>query len=765
MNGPQPTAVTSSQESPSPGTPAYPRDTAVEALCLALAEKLQYLTEGELVRVREACQFACDAHAGQTRRSGEPYITHPIAVASQCAEWKLDAQAIMAALLHDVIEDCAVNKTVLQSRFGSPVAAMVDGLTKLDKLKFSTREENQAESFRKMLFAMGRDVRVILIKLADRMHNMQTLANLSREGQVRIATETLEIYAPIAHRLGLNQTYLDLQDLAFRYLLPWRYTVLSKALQRAHKRNRNLFRTVQSTLERAFHTHGMKVEITGRRKSLYSIYRKMCEKNLSFAHVTDIFGFRIQVPGLLDCYTALGLLHQIYKPIPGRFKDYIAICKSNGYQSLHTTVIGPSGTSIEFQLRTEAMHLVAQSGVASHWMYKKQRGFDPKGQTEWAWLQSLLEVGEAVQDSVEFWEHIKVGLFTDAIYVFTPQGKIHALPRGATVLDFAYAVHSDLGNHAAYGVIDNATVSLSTELRNGNTVHIHRDSSVTPNPSWLEFVHTPKARTKIRQHLKTLHPPELQTLGQRLLLWALRSEGFDNVPGEQGSAASVWDKLLRFSGTRSSTELLAEIGSGRRLAHVIAKRLAKLLVDSGHAPNPSLLSVEPPPTQEEVNSGMVTINGGESTAVRYATCCRPIPGDDILGYLGRGESLTIHICGCNVAQKLQHRNRDRFIPVQWGPKPVRSFETEIIVTVGNGKGVFAKVAACLSAAQADIHRVNMPDASVRGPTRIHFIVGVRDRKQLETVLHRLHNEPCVSSARRGHSQPPPSAEQSDTLTY
>src|SRR5690349_3776853 len=551
---------------------------AAAASFAALTDRLDYLGAEDIDLVRRAYRFADEAHLGQLRNSGEPYITHPIAVAAQCAEWKLDAQALMAALLHDAIEDCGVTKPELIERFGAPVAELVDGLTKLDKLRFNTREENQAESFRKMLLAMARDVRVILVKLADRTHNMRTLDDAPREKWARISRETLEIYAPIAHRLGLNQTYRELQDLSFRHLRPWRYSVLSKAVAKARGRRRDLIQKVQQEVETSFAAAGMSVRIAGREKTLYSIYRKMDEKHLSFAQVTDIYGFRIIVPTVTDCYTAMGLLHQQYKPVPGRFKDHIAIPKINGYQSLHTTLVGPSGVNVEFQLRTEAMHLVAESGVAAHWLYKasvpQEENTERLGTK---WLQSLLDIQNETRDAAEFWDHVKIDLFPDAVYVFTPKSQILALPRGATVVDFAYAIHSDVGDHTVAARINGAQVPLRTELKNGDVVEVVTAPVSTPNPAWLGFVRTGRARSKIRHHLKTLAHAESQQLGEKLLAQALRAEGMEKLPPDDEQYHALWDKLLRFTGNRSRAELLTDLGLGRRIAGIVAKRLMVLL--------------------------------------------------------------------------------------------------------------------------------------------------------------------------------------------
>lgn len=448
---------------------------AAAASFAALIEKLSYLNSEDIEAVRRAYRFADEAHLGQMRGNGEPYITHPIAVAAQCAEWKLDAQALQAALMHDTLEDCGISKPEVIEKFGAQVAELVDGLTKLDKLEFNTREENQAESFRKMLLAMARDVRVILVKLADRSHNMRTMQDMPRSKWARISSETLEIYAPIAHRLGLNQTYRELQDLSFAHLHPWRYATLSRAVQKARSRRRDLIQKVQRDVQASFDQANLEITLSGREKTLYSIYRKMDSKHLSFANVTDMYGFRVIVGDTTACYTALGVLHQLYKPVPGKFKDHIAIPKINGYQSLHTTVVGPAGVNVEFQMRTEAMHLVAESGIAAHWLYKTHEqteldGVQQSAQSESErlsaqWLQSLLDINNENRDAGEFWEHVKLDLFPDAVYVFTPKSEIMAMPRGATVVDFAYAVHTDVGDHTMGAKVNGEQVPLRTELK------------------------------------------------------------------------------------------------------------------------------------------------------------------------------------------------------------------------------------------------------------------------------------------------------------
>ncbi|WP_370873546.1 bifunctional (p)ppGpp synthetase/guanosine-3',5'-bis(diphosphate) 3'-pyrophosphohydrolase [Hydrogenophaga sp.] len=730
---------------------AHPAASAAAASFAGLLAKLDYLSPGDIESIRQAYRFADEAHLGQLRKNGDPYITHPIAVAAQCAEWKLDAQALMSALMHDAIEDCGVTKEELVERFGAPVADLVDGLTKLEKLEFDTREQNQAESFRKMLLAMAKDVRVILIKLADRTHNMRTMGDMPRSKWQRISSETLEIYAPIAHRLGLNFTYRELQDLAFRFLHPWRYEVLSKALNKSRNRRRDLISRVQKEVEVVFAQQGMNVRIMGREKTLYSVYRKMDNKHLSFSQVTDVYGFRIVVPELTDCYTGLGVLHQLYKPLPGKFRDYVAIPKVNGYQSLHTTLIGPFGTNIEFQLRTHAMDVVAESGVAAHWLYKaSEPGSDMSQHLGTQWLQSLLDIQQETHDAGEFWDHIKIDLFPDAVYVFTPKSKIMALPRGATVMDFAYAIHSDVGNHTVSVRINGEQRPLRTELANGDVVEIITAEGAEPNPAWLSFVKTGRARSKIRHHLKTVAQEKSHELGERMLSQALRSEGISTLPAEDGPYQSTWDKLLRFTGSKTRDELLADIGMGKRIASMVGKKLAVLLSEMGLKPDALLISTERYASgrDESASQGVVTLDGSEGLSVQYAPCCKPIPGDRIVGYLGRGEGLVVHAEECPTGKRLLLRDSERFLEVEWADEPVRSFETTVVVTVTNGKGVLARVASSIASAEADITHVDMGDEPAQTATDIRFSVSVRDRQHLADVLRSLKRTPSVIKAQR-----------------
>src|SRR6187431_1934650 len=594
---------------------AAPANDAAAASFAALTVKLDYLDAADIRRVRDAYRFADEAHLGQFRASGEPYITHPIAVAGLCAEWKLDAQAIMAALMHDAMEDCGISKAELIERFGAPTADLVDGLTKLDKLRFSTREESQAESFRKMLLAMTRDVRVILVKLADRLHNMRTMDAVAAAKRTRIAAETLEIYAPIAHRLGLNQTYRELQELSFKHLMPWREAALSKAVLKARGYRRDLVDRIQKDVEKAFANAKLPAQIFGREKTIYSIYAKMREKHLTFAQVSDIFGFRVVVATLSECYVAMGVLHQLYKPVPGRFKDYIAIPKGNGYQSLHTTLVSPLGTAVEFQIRTDPMHAVAEKGIAAHWIYKTHGAASGQAQDAQRlgamWLQSLIDIQDETRDANEFLEHVKIDLFPDAVYVFTPKSKILALPRGATAVDFAYAIHSDVGDHCVAATVNGEPVPLRTELKSGDVVEIVGAPNARPNPAWLNFVATGRARSRIRHYLKNMEQEESRDLGRKMLAQAMRSEGLA-LPGDDSASATVWQHLIRWSGNRTREDLFTDIGLGRKIATIVATRLVRLLAEDGIRPDALALTMGRYAVDDSAPAqSMVLIDGSE----------------------------------------------------------------------------------------------------------------------------------------------------------
>jgi len=716
---------------------------AAAASFAALTHKLDYLDAADIKRVREAYRFADEAHLGQFRASGEPYITHPIAVAGLCAEWKLDAQAVMAALMHDAMEDCGVTKIELIEKFGAPVADLVDGLTKLDKLQFSTREESQAESFRKMLLAMARDVRVILIKLADRLHNMRTMDAMAAAKRTRIAGETLEIYAPIAHRLGLNQTYRELQELSFQHLRPWRQAALSKAVQKARGYRRDIVERIQHDVDKAFVQHKLAVQVFGREKTLFSIYQKMREKHLTFAQVNDIFGFRIVVSTLMECYMALGVLHQLFKPLPGRFKDYIAIPKANGYQSLHTTLVSPLGTAVEFQIRTEQMHAVAEKGIAAHWLYKSGGAQVQEAQRLGAmWLQSLIDIQDETHDANEFLEHVKIDLFPDAVYVFTPKSKILALPRGATPVDFAYAIHTDVGDHTIAAKVNGEPVALRTELRSGDVVEIIGTPGARPNPAWLNFVRTGRARSKIRHYLKNMEQEESQDLGEKMLAQAMRAEGL-HLPSGEPDDATLWLQLTRWSGNKTREDLFTDLGLGRKIATIVAKRLTKLMAEHGTRPDAITLTMGRYADDDAPSQGLVLIDGSEGASVQLAPCCRPIPGDDVVGYLGRGEGLMVHTGECSVGKRLFERDSERWMGVDWAEQPTRTFETAVTLLVNNGKGVLAQVAQAVSEAEADITHIEMGNEPAAETTELQLLLSVRDRLHLADVMRALKRSPAV----------------------
>jgi GTP diphosphokinase / guanosine-3',5'-bis(diphosphate) 3'-diphosphatase len=732
---------------PAPPTPA-------EAASFdALAPKLGYLSKAEVKRVRDAYKFADEAHLGQKRATGEPYITHPIAVAGICAEWRLDAQALMAALMHDVVEDCGVSKTELIEKFDATTADLVDGLTKLDKLQFSTKEESQAESFRKMLLAMARDLRVILIKLADRLHNMRTMGAMAPQKARRIARETFDIYAPIAHRLGLNQTFRELEDLSFQYFHPWRYAALSKAVGKARGNRRDLVSRIEGEIRAAFAKASLRVEVQGREKTVYSIYKKMREKGLmSFAQVSDIFGFRILTEEPLQCYTALGVLHQLYKPQAGRFKDYIATPKDNGYQSLHTTLMGPLATPLEFQLRTEGMNQIAEQGVAAHWIYKsrsKQASALIAQQANARWLQSLIDIQDETRDANEFLEHVKIDLFPDSIYVFTPKSKIMALPKGATPVDFAYAIHSDVGDHCVAAQVNGEAVPLRAELRSGDIVEIITAPGANPNPAWLSFVRTGRARSKIRHYLKDLEQEESRELGEKMLSQAMRVEGLALPSLElDDPAAKIWHELAVWAGSSGTEQLLVDIGAGRKIAAIIAKKLTRLMAERGQRPDALALTLGRF-TETPADRGSVVIDGSEGASVQLASCCRPIPGDEARGYLGRGEGLVVHTCECAVGRRLFQRDSEHWIQVDWADELTRNFEAGITLLLNNGKGVLAQVAQAVAQAEADITHIAMgDDAPLRETAEMNLLIAVRDRLHLADVLRVLKRSPAVQRVGR-----------------
>jgi guanosine-3',5'-bis(diphosphate) 3'-pyrophosphohydrolase len=696
----------------------------------------EYLTPSEMKKVKEAYRFSDEMHLGQIRKSGEPYISHPIAVAEICADWKLDAQAIMAALLHDVMEDQDVRKEELIERFGAPVATLVDGLSKLDRLEFQSQIEAQAENFRKMLLAMARDVRVILVKLADRLHNMRTLEVMAPDKKRRIARETMEVYVPIAHRLGLNNLYRELQDLAFANLYPLRYRTLSKAVKAARGNRRELVSKILESVSDTLAGNGIDAQVQGREKTLFGIYRKMRNKHLSFSQVLDVYGFRIVVGGFANCYVALGTLHALYKPMPGKFKDYIAIPKLNGYQSLHTTLIGPYGTPVEFQIRTEEMHRVAESGVAAHWLYKESdAGLTDLQQRTHAWLQSLLDIQKQTGDSAEFLEHVKVDLFPDSVYVFTPKSTIIALPRGATVLDFAYTIHTDIGDQAIAARVNHEHVPLRTELRNGDIVEIVTAPSSRPTPNWLTFVRTGKARSAIRHHLRTINLTESTELGKRLLAQALSALQLDPVLPD-----ALVERLLNESSARSMDELHADIGVGKRMATLVARHI-RTLVEG----DPST-ALPPIPDGEQAQSKLdpVIITGNEGVSVQLAPCCQPIPGDAIIGQLRRDQGISVHTTDCEVAKRHLSKEPDRWIELAWGRELARRFDCRIKVLIDNEKGALARVAAEIGESDGNITYVTMDDAREHSMQQLRFTIQVEGRVHLARLMRNVRRIPGVA---------------------
>ncbi|MCX7151157.1 MAG: bifunctional (p)ppGpp synthetase/guanosine-3',5'-bis(diphosphate) 3'-pyrophosphohydrolase [Proteobacteria bacterium] len=684
-----------------------------------------YLKPADIGRIEEAYQFSDAAHEGQQRASGEPYISHPLAVAEILADWQLDAQALMAALLHDVVEDTTVSKEEIGTRFGKPVAELVDGVSKLDRIEFQSQADAQAENFRKMLLAMARDVRVILIKLADRLHNMRTLGAVPPAKRRRVARETLEIYAPIANRLGLDALYREMQELAFTHIYPMRYRILAKATKAARGNRREVVKKILEAIRVRLPEANIEAQVSGREKHLYSVYRKMTEKHLSFSQVLDIYGFRVIVKDVASCYLALGALHGLYKPVPGKFKDYIAIPKVNGYQSLHTTLIGPYGTPVEVQIRTAEMHHIAETGVASHWLYKtSDASLSEVQQRTHKWLQSLLDIQNTSGDSAEFLEHIKVDLFPDEVYVFTPKGKILSLPRDATPVDFAYVVHTDIGNRCVAAKINYELVPLRTVLKNGDRVEIITASHAHPNPSWLTYVKTGKARSQIRHFLKTMQLGESTTLGERLLNQALRALG--SALGEV--SVERWDKMLRDSSAKLRSEVLADIGLGKRLPAIVARRLL-------------VLYDHPVPEGGKKNAGSIIIRGTEGMAVQFAACCNPIPGDPIIGFIKKGEGLVIHTHDCKTAVRAR-TDPEKWIDVDWDPETDKLFDVNVRTTVIDKRGVLAKIAAAIADAGCNIANISVEESSDMYATN-HFTLQVSGRQHLARVMRALRSIPEV----------------------
>jgi len=688
-----------------------------------LLDKLEtYLPPAQIERVREAYDFSAERHQGQKRVSGEPYITHPVAVADILADLRLDGDTLVAAILHDVIEDTPTAKAEIASLFGGVVADLVDGVSKLDQIQFKNRQEAQAESFRKMLLAMVRDIRVIMVKLADRTHNMRTLGVMPPIKRRRSARETLEIYAPIAERLGLYAVKLELEDLGFRALYPYRYKVLERELKRARGNQKEFVGKIAETIKTALHKADIKGGVEGREKHLYSIYKKMQMKGISLNEMVDVYGFRIIVDSADTCYRTLGLVHGLYKPMPGRFKDYIAIPRVNGYQSLHTTRFGPNGIPIEVQIRSEQMHRVAESGIAAHWKYKS--GGDVYGGIEHdrarEWLASLVQIQEG-GSSEEFLESVKVDLFPDKVYVFTPKGKILRLPSGATAVDFAYAIHTDVGNRCVAAKVDRRLVPLRTPLRNGQTVEIITAKGATPNPSWSGFLVTAKARAAIRQYLKNMKRGEAVELGKRLLSQALEefSSQLKKIP-----PAEI-DAVVRELALKDADDLYEKIGLGERLAPLVARRLQPVQ-ENGERP---------------AASGPLMIAGTEGLLVTYARCCFPIPNDPIMAYLSAGRGVMIHRQNCgNLAE--YRKQPEKWIPVAWEGTEGRSFSSEIQLEVSNRVGVLAAVASSVADTETNIDHVVLEERD-SDTSALTLELQVRDRQHLARIIRTIRRMPDV----------------------
>jgi len=691
-----------------------------------LATAGEYLPPEQVARIREAAEFGASAHKGQKRLSGEPFIAHPVAAAAILADLHLDTDTIVAAILHDVIEDTPTPKDQLAARFGADVAELVDGVTKLDQIKFKSREEAQAESFRKMLLAMVRDLRVILVKLADRTHNMRTIEAMAPARRRAIARETLEIYAPIAERLGLYNMKLELEDLGFKALYPRRYQVLERTLRRARGNQKEFLKKIEQQLKAALLKSDMQAEVEAREKHLYSIYKKMHRKRSLLNEIVDVYGIRIIVDRPDTCYRALGVVHSVFRPMPGRFKDYIAIPRVNGYQSLHTTLFGPNGVPIEVQLRTADMHRVAESGIAAHWKYKAGDPSDSAQQDRTReWLSNLVSLQEA-GSSEEFLESVKVDLFPDKVYVFTPKGQILRLPSGATVVDFAYAVHTDIGNRCVAAKVDRRLTPLRTVLRNGQTVEIISAKGARPNPSWVNFVVTAKARSAIRHYLKGLRRAEAIGLGAKLLTQALAEFGLELEEVKPEVRGSALGEL----GLKDLDELYEKIGLGERLAPLVARRLlpGAPAGDGKAAPAP------------------LAIAGAEGLLVTYARCCFPIPYDPIFAFLSTGRGVVIHRENCvNVEDYRKHP--ENWLPVSWQSAPDRLFSSEIRVHVINGTGVVAAIAAAIASTETNIDHVSI-DVQDADAATITFELRVRDRRQLARLVRVIRRMPDVNRVTR-----------------
>ncbi len=717
----------------------------------ALSSRLKhYLKSEDITQVWEAYRYADQAHQGVVRKTGEPYISHPVSVACILADMHMDLPTIMAALLHDVVEDTDISTDDIKEKFGQQVAELVDGVTKLDKIEFQSASVAQAENFRKMLLAMSQDVRVILVKLADRLHNMQTLEGMRPEKQKLIAKETLDIYAPIANRLGLNEIYQELEDLSFKYLHPMRYNAIANAVKAARGNRKEVVSKILESIKHQLAGMKIEAEVSGREKHLYSIYKKMSGKTTSFSQIYDIYGFRVVVKDLASCYSALGALHGLYKPITSKFKDYIAIPKANGYQSLHTTLFGPFGTPIEVQIRSNEMHNIAAAGVAAHWLYKSSDAqLTALQQKTHQWLQRLLEIQSDSADSLDFLEHLKIDLFPDEVYVFTPKGKILALPKGATSVDFAYAVHSDIGNSCVAVRINQDLAPLRTELHNGDHVEIITGSLAKPNPAWLNYVVTGRARAHIRHFLKSQHSTESAHLGERMLNQALRAM---HIEPNQVTEAH-WQKLIRDYGLKKKSEILTDIGLGKRQNVMVAHQLlamgeildlppegglGKLLGKIFRKPSKPL--------------DTITIRGSEGMAVQFAPCCRPIPGDPILGFINKDKGLVVHTHDCPAIRKFR-LDPEKWLDVEWEPESEHLYKANLNLTVANQPGMLAKIASGIADAGSNIDNVSVEEPDGSSYANLYFTVQVKNRIHLAELMRGLRKIPDVVRINRSKGNP------------
>jgi guanosine-3',5'-bis(diphosphate) 3'-pyrophosphohydrolase len=700
----------------------------------ALAARLsEYLSAEQIGKVARAYAIAASAHSGQTRKSGEDYITHPVAVASILAELRLDQETLCAAILHDALEDTPLSRAEIADAFGESVAELVDGVTKLDQLRFSSRQEAAAESFRKMLLAMARDLRVILIKLADRLHNMRTLDAMSTEARWRIARETLEIYAPVAQRLGMNRIKSELQDLGFRNLYPRRHAVILKRIRAEPVVRREALALIEARLAQKLSSEGLEHRLVGRIKGPWSVYNKMRQEQKSFDQVMDVFGFRVVVQNVAQCYHALGAVHSVYKPVDGRFRDFIAIPKANGYESLHTVLFGPYGSPIEVQIRTEEMDLIAERGIAAHWSYKTGESSGNSAQSRaHDWVRNLLESQKYAGSSLEFLDNVKVDLFPDEVYLFSPRGDILSLPRNATALDFAFTVHTDVGAHAVAARVDRKLKPLHTRLSSGQTVEIITAPSATPSPQWLEFVVSSKARTAIRHFLKRLEHEDAVELGHRMLDRAL--ETFSSSLERVGQARL--DQYLTEQRYRRLEELLADIALGNKMPAQVAQTLLRDK-DDGALPASAF---------NGSYSEKILVSGNERGVITFAACCRPIPGDEIMGYLSSGKGVVVHRLECrNVAEF--RKTPDRLIAIDWDRQVDGDYHTALRCDVDNKPGVLARVAAAIAERDANIDSVEYRERD-DNVSVMDFVIEVRDRRHLADVIRRVRRLSVVNSVQR-----------------